>query len=217
MSDDRIAAPAPSQALLDRVTSMRPVRTRTPLRSFLIVLSASLVYAIVPLLVFHIRPDLPYLSIAGVVIVAALWLAAFVVPLGLALVPPRGQVLPDPLRAARSGAMAAGLLILVSLLYPTEAPGHSLPIAFWPGVAHCLWFVVRMWLGAFLLALFAIRRLLFIGSWRLGAAIGASAGALSGLVLYFLCPYADRWHVAVAHGGGVAVCGVLGAIIVSRL
>ena len=126
-------------------------------------------------------------------------------------------MLPDSLRAVRTAVIAVAGIIVLSLVYPTEAPGHSYTVEFWPGVAHCLWFVVRMWIGAFLIFVFAIRKLTWVSSWRVGAAIGASAGALSGLVLYFLCPYADRWHVATAHGGGVAVCAILSAAIVSRL
>jgi hypothetical protein len=213
----RLDPPPPSAALLDRIASMRSVRTRAPLKSLSIVFLASLVYASMPFLLFHVRPDLPNLPLGGVITVTAIWFAAFAVPLASVLLPPRGQVLPDNVRASRTAAVAVSLLILCSLLFPTEAPGHSRSIAFWPGVAHCVWFVLRMWLGAFALALLAVRRLLFTGTWRLGAAIGASAGALSGLVLYILCPYADRFHVAVAHGGGVLICGILGALIVSRL
>jgi hypothetical protein len=217
---NRDPPPPPSAALLDAVGRMKPVRTRAPWRSLGAVGSASLAYAALVLVLGRLRVDLPYLPAGWVVAAGAVWLAAFALPLAVMLVPRRGQVLPDAARVARITVGVAVGLILVSLLGSKGAPGHSLPStgpALLPTVEHCLSRMLLFSIASFALALVVVRRLAWVGPLRLGAALGASGGALSGLMLHFLCPYASAIHVTLAHAGGVWMCTALGALVTPRL
>jgi hypothetical protein len=211
--------PPPARALLDAVGAMKPVPTRRPGRTLATVTALLLLYAAIPLALKRLRPDLPYLPVPWLALVALAWLLGFALPLGAAFLPRRGQVLPDGARALGAALLAAAGLIAISLLTARDAPGHS-----WPSdgplllasVAHCLRFARPASIVPFGVALWFARRLAPVGSWRLGAALGAAAGALLGLVLHFLCPYSSALHVALGHGGAVVACGVLGALLAPR-
>ena len=57
--------------------------------------------------------------------------------------------------------------------------------------------------AVFLVAgLLALRRLVPVGRSRAGMALGAAGGAMGGLVLAFICPFANTAHVVLAHVGG---------------
>jgi hypothetical protein len=129
-------------------------------------------------------------------------------------------VLPDGDRAARVAGAAAIGLIAIGLLFSHEAAGHSWPssgAALLPTVRHCLVFSLVALLVPFGIALGFARRLMPVGASRMGAALGASAGALLGFVLHLLCPYASALHVAIGHGGGVVGGALLGALIAPRV
>jgi hypothetical protein len=149
--------------------------------------------------------------------VAVVWLAGLLVPLAAALLPPRGQVLPDGTRAGRAAFLAALTLILMGLLFTVDAPGVTiLPRAPWDGFLHLWWhcvsFSLKVSIPALMVGAFVLRRLAVANLTRLGAAIGAAGGALSGLTLHGICPYGGAPHVGLAHGGGVAIGAVLGAL-----
>ena len=210
-------APGPSAKLMAAVDGMRPVRPRVPLRSLLAVAAAAAVFPSVAMALYPLRQDLGALPRAWVVTVAALWLAGFLIPLTVALLPPAGQVLPNSVRAGRTGVLAALTLVLVGLLFTVDAPGITvLPPATWSAFVHlwlsCVSFSLKVSIPAVIVAALALRRLKIAGLARLGAAIGAAAGALSGLVLHGLCPIGGAAHVGLAHGGGVVIGAVLGAL-----
>jgi hypothetical protein len=216
---DTVPPPPPSRSLLDAVEQMQPVRTRVPWRTLAAVVAALLAIGAVPMLLRKLRVDLPDLPLTWVILQAAAWTAAFVLPLAAAIVPPRGQVLPDTLRQGRIAAAVALTMIGLALAW-TPHSDRSLPsdgAALWPTVGHCLRFTLKLWVGAFAVALFAVRRVVRVGSWRAGAALGAAGGALSGLALHFLCAYASTPHVTIAHAGGVALCVLGGALIAPRV
>jgi hypothetical protein len=125
--------------------------------------------------------------------------------------------LPDPGRAAASAAAVAVALIGMGALCSAEAPGHSLPLPLPIGIRNCLTFAVIFSVIPIGAGLIALRRVVSIRSWRIGAALGAAGGALAGFVLHLLCPVADAAHQAVAHGGAVAVCGLAGALLAPRV
>src|SRR6185369_15954748 len=101
-----LQAPAPSNALLNAVQGMKPVRTRTRFGAIAAVALLGLIWPAVVLTHHAYRPDLGALPLGWVIGAAALWGAAFVLSLTAALVPRRGDVLPAPGRASRVGGVA---------------------------------------------------------------------------------------------------------------
>jgi hypothetical protein len=207
-----LETPPPSKALADAVAAMKPVRTRSPWRSLALLLAGLAVYAsLPPLFLFRIRPDLPDLPLSWLLGVGFAWLLGLILPLLAALIPRRGQVLPDGGRAAFLAASATVALIAVSLLFPAAPSIHSARI---PGLfGHCLALGMGLAVVPFAAGLMMVRRLAPVASWRFGAALGAAGGALAGTLLHVLCSVTSAWHVAAAHGGAVLLCAVIGATV----
>jgi Negative regulator of sigma F len=210
-------APPPSAKLLDAVASMQPVRTRSPLRTVAVVVALWSVYGAIPLVAFRLRPDLPFLPRWWVIVVALAWWAGFMGPLVLALLPRRRQVLPDGDRALAAALAAAVALISLGVLFTRDAPGHSLSFPLHLGMRNCLTFAVIASILPVTIGFVASRRVVTVGTWRIGAAFGAASGALAGLILHLLCPVGGAAHAALAHGGALVVCGLLGALIAPRV
>jgi hypothetical protein len=212
------APPAPpSAALLASVNAMRPVRMRVPFRTLLVVAAAAVVFPTVAIAIYPLRRDLHALPPLWFAAVAVAWLAGFIIPLSAALLPRPGQVLPDGARARRTAILASLTLTLTGLLFTVDIPGVTiLPATRWAGFAqmwwHCISFSFKVTIPAVVVAAIALRRLAAAHLARLGAAIGAAAGALSGLTLHGLCPYGGAEHVGLAHGGGVVIGALLGAL-----
>jgi len=215
----RDAGPPPpiSTDLRSSLDGMKPVRTRVPLRTLLLVLAAGCVYPVTALAIYPLRRDLSALPPAWLIGVALVWLAGFCIPLVLALLPRRHQVLPDGRRALRAAVLAALTLVLTGLLFTVDVPGVTiLPksrwTGFWPLWWHCVSFSLKATVPMLLVASIALRRMTVVNLSFLGAPIGAVGGALAGLTLHGLCPYGGAAHVGLAHGGGVVVGAVLGAL-----
>jgi len=210
-------APPPSDQLLGAISGMRPVRTRVPARSLAILLAIWAAYGAIPLMAFRVRPDLPFLPAWWVAMVGLAWCAGFMTAVAMAVLPRRGQVLPDGNRALMTALAIAGILIAGSALLPAEAPGHSISLPLLMGMRNCMTFAVIASIVPVAIGLIALRKVLYVGSWRVGAAIGAGAGALSGLILHLLCPVASAAHVSIAHGGAVLLCAGLAALAAWRV
>jgi hypothetical protein len=209
--------PPVSPALMGSLDGMKPVRTRVPIRTLLIVLAAGCVYPVAALAIYPLRHDLSALPTAWLVAVALVWLAGFSIPLALALLPRRQQVLPDASRAARVAVLAALTLVLTGLLFTVDAPGITiLPKTRWAGFFalwwHCVSFSLKATVPMLVAASIALRRMTVVNLSYLGAPIGAAGGALAGLTLHGLCPYGGAAHVGLAHGGGVVIGAALGAL-----
>ena len=207
----------PSEALRAAADGTKPVRTRVPLRTLLVVLAAACVYPVSAVALYPLRRDLSALPPAWLITVALVWLGGLVIPLVLALLPRRQQVLPDATRAARVAFLAALTLVLTGLLFTVDAPGVTiLPRTLWAGFLplwwHCVSFSLKATVPMLLVASIALRRMTVVNLSYLGAAVGAAGGALSGLTLHGLCPYGGALHVGLAHGGGVVIGAVLGAL-----
>jgi hypothetical protein len=175
------------------------------------------VFPVSEVAVSPLRKDLFALPTFWLVSVALVWLAGFVVPLALAIVPPQGHVLPSSSRAGRAALLTSLTLVLVGFLFTVDAPGVTLlPRTTWAGFLpawwRCISFSLKVTAPAVVVAAVLLRRLSVARLWHLGAAVGAAAGALSGLTRHLLCPYGGAAHVALAHGGGVAVGALLGAL-----
>jgi hypothetical protein len=218
---DSEAPPPPSPSLQAAVSGLAPVTLRVPGRAAVKVTLASLGWAALAFAWAPLRRDLPWLPRVWLVVVAALWATAFALPLGAALLPRRGQVLPDLGRASRVAVAVLGVMLLTTLLWTRDAPGHSLvpdgARALAASAGHCLLFGLKVCAGVLAAALLALRRVVRVGGWRAGAAVGAAAGGLAGLVLHLICPFASTAHVALGHAAGVALCGLLGALVAARV
>lgn len=207
----------PASALLTQVNAMRPVRTRVPFRTLLVVAAAAAVFPIAAIALYPLRKDFAALPHFWFGAVALVWLAGFIIPMAAALLPRRGQVLPDGARARRTAVLASLTLVLTGLLFTVDVPGVTiLPATTWAGFGrlwwHCVSFSFKVTVPAVIVGAFALRHLAAANLARLGAAIGAGAGALSGLALHGLCPYGGAPHVGFAHGGGVVIGALLGAL-----
>lgn len=207
-------APPPRAALLRGLDHLSPVPTRRPLQSLLVVVLASLVVPLGALWRLPWRGDLEVLPAAWLILASLLWLAGFLGPLTLALLPARGQVLPNEGWAGRAALLAATALPLLGL-FTFDAPGRTvIPERTWADFSHfwwhCISFSLKIVAPVVLAGLVVLARVLLVGAARLGAAIGAAAGALAGLTLHALCPIGGALHVVAAHGGAVLVGAALG-------
>ncbi len=208
-------SPPPSPALLEAIRTMQPVRTRVPARTLLLVLAVGLVWPVAAV-IHRTRADLPFLPVAWVVAMALAWAGGVVAPLVAALVPRRGEVLADGARAGRVAALCASLLVLLGLLATVDAPGKTtIPDSFWRGWWHCVTFGLKVAVPVLIVSALVLRRLHPVGSWRVGAALGAAGGALGGLTLHFICGYGGGLHVGLAHAGAVVLAAGLGALVLS--
>jgi hypothetical protein len=211
--DDPGSAPPPGPALLAAIGDMKPVRTRVPARTLLLLLAVGAVWPIIAVL-HRPRADLPFLPVAWVVAMAAAWTAGVVVPLVVAILPRRGEVLADGARAARVAAACASLLVLLGLVATVDAPGKtSYPPSFLMGWWHCASFAVKVAVPVLITGALALRHLYPVGTWRVAAAIGAGGGAFGGLTLHFICGYGGGLHVGLAHAGGVVLAALMGALV----
>ncbi|HTJ47354.1 MAG TPA: NrsF family protein [Kofleriaceae bacterium] len=211
------AAPPMCDELERELGALAPVRARNPRRDLALVIGASLAYAGAFLAILRLRRDLDGLPMGWLAAYAAAWFAGFASLAWLAIVPPRGQMMPR-WRAAGIGAVIASILFIAGgILLHQEAPnsvyygwdkfhrGHwCLEI----GLATA---IVPATLGAIVL-----RGVLPVGSRWAAAALGAAGGSLGGLVLHLHCPIADGVHLGIVHGGVVLVSAVLAAAIAPR-
>lgn len=210
---DELPPPPMSAALDAELASLRPVRLRRPVRDAAVLFLAGLLLAGGMLAMMDVREDLPELPLPWLVLMSAAWLLGFVVPAWLALVPPRGQVIARWRAAAAAGGTSAVLFVVSGFaLHPSgpssiahlEEPMHSYG-CFEVGLVASL-------LPA-ILAATLVRGAFPVGSRWAAAAIGASSGALGGMMLHFHCSVTDPVHVGVMHGGVVVAAALLSALV----
>lgn len=179
---------------------------RRPHRQFGIAVAVSLAYAAVILTVYELRPDLGFLPRLWIALVALSWAAGFAVPLYVALVPRRGEVMPRWRLGGGLAAVSSVFFIASGGLFPRQVSQSEVA-----GLAHadqCLSLGLLTALVPVMLGAVLIRGAIPVGTRWAGAALGAAGGGLGGLVLHFHCAISDGLHVAVAHGG-VVVCAAL--------
>jgi hypothetical protein len=215
------ALPPPlAGALAADLAHLTPVPTRRPVRSLLALLALGLATPVAVRLIVGLRPDWGQLPGGAMAIGAAGWLALFVVPLTLAVLPDRGQVLANHRRAGRAAlvsiAVAIGLVVIAPVGPETDVlPGgvaDNLPLAW-----HCARSALTMALPLVVLVAWSLRRLLPVGSGRIGAAVGAAGAALGGLSLHLGCGYGGLHHLLMGHAGGFLLGVLAGGIIVAAV
>ena len=218
----QLEAPAPSNELLNAIQGMKPVRTRTRFGALAAVALVGLIWPALVLTLHAYRPDLGALPLGWVIAAAALWGAAFIMSLTAALVPRRGDVLPAPGPASRVGGVALGGLFAFALAASVQVPGVSLRpedahMTLMRSCVHCASFVLEIAVPFLIVGLYALRRLVPMGRARIGLALGAAGGAMGGLVLHFICPFAGTAHVLFGHVGGTILAAVAGAALLPAL
>jgi hypothetical protein len=210
--------PAPSADLMRAVDGMKPVRTRSRFGAVTAVTLAGLVGPVIALVRGPFRRDLSGLPVGWVIAAAALWCGVFALSLTAALVPRRGDVLPAPSRASRVAVGAIGALALFALFATVDVPGLSMRPAergwtLFDSCLHCVATIAKVAVVFLVAGLLALRRLVPVGGSRIGMALGAAGGAMGGLLLVFICPFATTAHVVLAHVGGVGLAAAAGAIL----
>ena len=211
--------PPPSADLLRAVGEMKPVRTRTRFGALAVVALIGLVGPVLALFRVPFRRDWSGLPVGWVVAAVAIWGLAFLASLAAALVPRRGDVLPAPSRASRVALAAIGGVGLFALLATIDVPGSSMVPAdrgwtLFDSCVHCIGTIAKVAIVFLIVGLVALRRLVPVGGSRVGMALGAGAGAMGGLLLVFICPFATTAHVVLGHVGGVVLAAIAGAILV---
>jgi hypothetical protein len=216
-----LPAPPLSPQLAADLRDLRPVPTRRPWRSLLALAACALLTPVSVRLIVGLRPDWDQLPMGLTVMGAAGWLLLFIVPLGLAVLPARGQVLANHGRAGMAAlASIAGAVILV-LLAPV-APGatdvvgggvaENLPLAW-----HCARSALTIALPLVAVGAWVLRRLVPVGAMRVGAALGAAGAAMGGLSLHLGCGYGGLHHLLMGHAGGFVLGVLAGGIVVAAV
>jgi hypothetical protein len=207
-------------ALRTQLGQLGPVRTRTPARSLALLLGVGLLTPIAVRLIVGLRPDWAQLPALPRALCAVGWLALLVVPLALAVLPPRGQVLANHRRAgiAAMASIAAALLLVVLAPVGSETDvlgggvGENLPLAW-----HCARSALLIALPLLAVGAWLLRRLVPVGAMRIGAALGAAGAAGGGLSLHLGCGYGGLHHLIMGHGGGFVLGVAAGAIVIAAI
>lgn len=222
MLDDLAAmkppAPPPlSRELEQQLADLKPVAPRRPLRQLAIVVGISLVYGAGLIAALTMRRDMNELPMYWLVMTAIAWFAGFALPCYLALVPPRGGMMPRWQWAAASAVVTS--LVFIALGLAVHPSGPSSVSYGWErfGRGHtCLEIGLATAAVPVILGALFLRGALPVGSRWIAAALGAGGGCLGGLVLHLHCHIADGLHIGLIHGGVVVVSALLAAALVPR-
>lgn len=212
--------PPLSDELERELSGLEPSKTRSPMRQLLAFALVSLAVAGGILAVLTLRKDLAHLPRLWLVVYCTGWLLGFV-GLGMAALLPRsGQVSPS-WRLAGFGAIAAGAaFVTAGLVFARDAPQSFMP----PHDLHhllqygqgCLKMGVVTAIVPVVLGALFLRGAVPVGARWVAAGLGASGGALGGLMLHLHCPIAEPWHLGLVHGGVVVVSALLSMLVVPR-
>ena len=206
--------PALGDELERELATLAPVATRRPLRQLAILIGMSLVYGAGILAVIRLRPDLDELPAGWLVAAGCAWFAGFAIPAGLALVPRRGSVLPRWQLAGIAAAIGSvGFIALGLCLHPHGPSSLDYSADFLRGHT-CLEAGLATALVPVVAGTLFLRGAMPVGGRWTAACLGASGGALGGLVLHLHCRIADMLHVGLIHGGVVVVAAALAAALV---
>ena len=212
-----VTPPPAGPALTAALAQLQPVRTRVPLRGFLLLLALLLACAAVTFTQLGPRRDLSALPLVWFLAMGVIWISAGPYLLARAVLPARGAVLPDAARAGRNALVVAAGLVVLGLVATVDAEGVTrVPSSFVSGWWHCTKFALRISLPVMLAAALLLRHLHPMGAVQIGAAIGAAGGAWAGFVLHVICPLGGAAHVGFAHGGAAVTGAGLGALLLGR-
>jgi hypothetical protein len=224
--DGERQVPAPAPELLAHVRAMGRVSTRRPRRALAVTLVVSLVWLAAwiagPAAWIWgraLRLDLRALPRGWLIPTAALWLVSFVMPLGLAMLPRRTQVL-HRIAPSRTAALLIWIALMVAALFARAAPGLSFVTTtraqFASVTLQCTAALLGVALVPVALAAYLLRQAIPVGGATLALAIGCAGGALGGLALHLHCPWAEPLHVLLGHAMPVGIAALLSALLTAR-
>ena len=216
-----LVPPAPAGRLRAELANLKPVPTRVPTRQFLWLATVALLAPLVLRLLVGLRPDWAHLPTGQVVLGIVGWLAAFLLPLALAVIPPRGQVLGNQRRAGWTALASVAAAVMLAFAAPvapgqTAMPGGGLADNLALGW-HCAQSALLIMVPVLGLGIWTLRQVLPMGAGRVGAALGAAGAALGGLSLHLGCGYGGAHHLLLGHAGAVALGALLGGIVVAAV
>lgn len=213
--------PPMSDALRAELDGLEPTPTARPLRRFLIagLVSAAWMGGLLALL--GLRRDLEPLPKLWLVIYVSAWGLTFLALGYGSQVPRRGSIMPRSPLVGRLG-LAAGLgFVGAGLIAARQVPGLS--TAYEPTVGNIVGFgYYCIAIGALTASLpiaigaITLRHVAPAGAGWLGMALGASGGALGGLLLHLHCPIAEGTHLGFIHGGVVLIAAAAGGLVMIR-
>jgi hypothetical protein len=211
-------APPPGPALVHALESLHPVRTRVPARTLAIAVAAALAYPVSAIARHGLRRDLGHLPLIWLIAMTLVWTLAVALLFVRALLPRRGDVLPDAARAARTTVTVCAALIAIGLGATVDAPGYTVVppdtvTAFFAAWRHCVAFELVAVAPVFIIGAIALRHLMPTGAGRVSATLAAAGAGLAGLALLYVCPFGGALHVGFAHAGGTVVAALLATIV----
>lgn len=201
---------------------LEPVKARSPVRAYTIVACVAVAYTAGLVALLSLRKDLDALPVAWLAAYCSAWALGFAALAHLALVPPRGRVMPRS-RLAGTFAIGAGIAFVVigisfarwvegvSFLYDPTV-GSVVKHGRWCMFIGLVTALVPVGVGALFL-----RGAVPVNARWAAAAMGAAGGCMGGLMLHLHCRIAERFHMGLVHGGVVIVAALLSALIVPRI
>lgn len=209
--------PPLSAALEAELAQLAPVAPRRPMTQLAKLAVVSLVYGAGLLAIFTVRDDAGELPMGWMLGAGALWLFGFALPIGWAIVPRAGSMLPRwQLAGGAAIAMAIGFVVLGLAIHPSGPSSIQFGAEHFLRGHWCLELGTATALVPVIVGAIFLRGTLPVASRWVAAGLGAGGGSLGGLVLHLHCPVTDPLHVGLIHGGVVGVSALLAAAIVPR-
>lgn len=212
-------APPPISAQLEgELARLAPAAPRRPMTQLARLAAISLVYAAGLLAILTVRDDAGELPMGWMVAAGLLWLLGFALPIGWALVPRRGSMMPRwKLAGGAAIVMAIGFIALGLAIHPSGPSSLDYGSEHFFAGHWCLELGVATALVPVVLGAMFLRGTLPVASRWVAAGLGAGGGSLGGLVLHLHCPIADLLHVGIIHGSVVGVSALLAVALVPRV
>lgn len=213
--------PPMSSELRAELDDLDAVPTARPLRRFAIAGLISALWMGGLLALLGLRRDLEPLPRLWVVLYTSAWAVTFLALSFGAQVPRRGHVMPRSPLLGRLGLAAGAGFVGAGLIASRQVPGLS--TVYEPSLANVASYAgycisIGLLAAALPIAVAAVllRNVAPTGAGWLGLAVGASGGALGGLLLHLHCPIAERTHLGLVHGGVVLIAATVGAAVMWR-
>lgn len=216
MSSEANLPPLPAE-LEASLVDLAPVKTRRPLRQLSILAGISVIYGAALVAGLTTRPDMAELPMGWLAAAAIAWLAGFLLPAYLALVPKAGSMMPRwPYAAVAAIVSSVGFVLLGLAVHPSGASSTQYNLEHFARGHTCLEIGLAAAFVPVVIGAIFLRGVLPVGARWTAAGLGAGGGCLGGLVLHLHCPVTDGLHVGLVHGGVVAVSALLSAALVPR-
>ncbi|GAC1394784.1 MAG: hypothetical protein NVSMB47_04280 [Polyangiales bacterium] len=217
------AAPEPSSALDARIRAAIGAAPRPPAARLGTRLSIGIGVAVLATLAVaaKMRPDAPQIPASAFFATVGASLLLAIAAVGVSALPGR-RGLGAPVTLLVGAACAVPVLYaLITALWPMHASGLALPepalADAMRGAIPCVLTSIGVAGLAFLGLAWALRRAVPVAAALRGAALGAAAGAWSGLAMHLHCPHFDRAHVLIGHVAPIVLFAIVGAVVGPRM